>query len=84
MFPNFEMFCQVMDQCTENYECLVIHNNEKSNKLTDQVFWYKAEPHDDVRLGSKEFWDYDAQRGQEETQGGPEYQTQKYVVSKKY
>ena len=21
MFPNFEMFCQVMDQCTENYEC---------------------------------------------------------------
>ena len=42
MFPNFEMFCQVMDQCTENYECLVIHNNAKSNKLTDQVFWYKA------------------------------------------
>ena len=32
MFPNFEMFCQVMDQCTENYECLVIHNNAKSNK----------------------------------------------------
>ena len=24
MFPNFEMFCQVMDQCTENFECLVI------------------------------------------------------------
>ena len=22
MFPSFEMFCQVMDQCTENYECL--------------------------------------------------------------
>ena len=40
MFPSFEMFCQVMDQCTENYECLVINNNAKSNKLTDQVFWY--------------------------------------------
>ena len=39
MFPTFEMFCQVMDQCTENYECLVINNNAKSNKLTDQVFW---------------------------------------------
>ena len=24
MFPSFEMFCQIMDQCTENYECLVI------------------------------------------------------------
>ena len=33
MFPSFEVFCQVMDQCTENYECLVIHNNAKSNKL---------------------------------------------------
>ena len=42
MFPTFEMFCQVMDQCTENFECLVINNNAKSNKLEDQVFWYKA------------------------------------------
>ena len=38
MFPNFEIFCQVMDQCTENYECLVINNNAKSSKLEDQVF----------------------------------------------
>jgi hypothetical protein len=57
MFPTFEAFCQVMDQCTENYECLVINNNSKSNKLTDQIFWYKAEPHANFRLGSKEFWD---------------------------
>jgi hypothetical protein len=57
MFPTFESFCQVMDQCTENFECLVIHNNAKSNKLQDQVFWYKADPHGDFRLGSKEFWD---------------------------
>ena len=21
------------------------------------VFWYKADPHNDFRLGSKEFWD---------------------------
>jgi hypothetical protein len=57
MFPTFEAFCQVMDQCTENYECLVINNNSKSNKLTDQIFWYKAEPHANFKLGSKEFWD---------------------------
>ena len=35
MFPTFEAFCQVMDQCTENYECLVINNTTKSNKLQD-------------------------------------------------
>jgi len=57
MFPTFESFCQVMDQCTENYECLVINNNAKSNKLHDQIFWYKAQPHNDFKLGSKEFWE---------------------------
>jgi hypothetical protein len=57
MFPTFESFCQVMDQCTENYECLVINNNSKSNRLHDQVFWYKADNHGDFRLGSKEFWE---------------------------
>jgi hypothetical protein len=57
MFPTFESFCQVMDQCTENYECLCIVNNAKSNKLQDQVFWYKADGHNDFRLGSKEFWE---------------------------
>ena len=56
MFPSFEVFCQVMDQCTENYECLVIHNNAKSNKLEDQVFWYKAEMHPEFKIGAPEFW----------------------------
>ena len=61
MFPTFESFCQVMDQCTENYECLVISNNAKSNKLEDQIFWYKASAHGKFRLGSKEFWELSAQ-----------------------
>lgn len=58
MFPTFEIFCQVMDQCTENYECLVIYNNAKSNNIEDQVFWYKAEPHPDFRIGAPAFWKY--------------------------
>ena len=57
MFPTFESFTQVMDQCTENFECLVINNNSKSNKLVDQIFWYKAESHSNFKLGSKEFWE---------------------------
>ena len=57
MFPTFESFAQVMDQCTENFECLVVNNNAKSNKLQDQIFWYKAEHHSDFKLGSKEFWE---------------------------
>jgi hypothetical protein len=61
MFPTLESFCQVMDQCTENFECLVINNNAKSNKLQDQVFWYKADAHNDFRLGSKDFWELSKQ-----------------------
>ena len=56
MFPTFEIFCQVMDACTENFECLVIHNNAKSNKLEDQVFWYKAEEHPNFKMCDEHFW----------------------------
>lgn len=56
MFPRFEIFCQVMDACTSNFECLVINNNSKSNKIADQVFWYKAANHPDFRLCSPEAW----------------------------
>jgi len=56
MFPTFDYFCQIMDQCTENYECLVIHNGAKSNKIEDQVFWYKAAIQGDFRLCAPELW----------------------------
>ena len=68
MFPTFESFCQVMDQCTENYECLVINNNAKSNKLQDQIFWYKADPHGNFKLGSKEFWEISKNMGDGEAE----------------
>ena len=58
MFPSFDIFSQVMDQCTENYECLVIHNNAKSNKLQDQVFWYKADARPSFKIGSQNFWKF--------------------------
>ncbi len=66
MFPTFESFCQVMDQCTENYECLVIDNNVKSNQLQEQIFWYRAENHKDFKLGSKEFWELSKNLGSDE------------------
>ena len=58
MFPSFDMFATTMDQCTENYECLVIHNNAKSNKIEDQIFWYKADGHEDFKIGAQQFWDH--------------------------
>lgn len=60
MFPTFEAFCGVMDHCTNDYECLVIKNNSRSNHLFDQVFWYKAAPHENFRLGCRAFWERSA------------------------
>ena len=73
MFPTFESFCQVMDQCTENFECLVINNNSKSNKLQDQIFWYKASAHGDFRLGSKELWEMSKDLASSDDEEGDEY-----------
>ena len=56
MFPTYEFFCTVMDQCTENFECLVIDNNSKSSKLEQQAYWYKGSDHPDFRLGADILW----------------------------
>ena len=77
MFPTFESFCQVMDQCTENFECLVINNNSKSNKLHDQIFCYKAEPHADFKLGSKEFWELSKDFNSDDEDGTDNYDPDK-------
>ena len=74
MFPDFDSFCQVMNQCTENYECLVIDNNAKSNKLEDQVFWYKAAPRSDFRLCSPDFWAHSAAHSKDDAdEGGDDF-----------
>lgn len=43
MFPSFDMFNQVLKECTKDYGCLVIDNTTTSDRLEDQVFWYKAD-----------------------------------------
>lgn len=43
MFPTFDVFCQVFDQLTSDpFTCMVINNTVNSNKLDDQILWYKA------------------------------------------
>lgn len=42
--PTFKLFNQIMDKVTENYGVLVIDNRTQSNKLSDQIFCYRANP----------------------------------------
>lgn len=43
MFPTFEMFNQVLNECTKDYGCMVIDNTTSSDRLEDQVYWHRAE-----------------------------------------
>lgn len=56
MFPTFDCFNQTLDQTTENFECLVIDNTSRSNRLEDVAFWYKADSHAPFRVGNPQFW----------------------------
>eukprot|EP00899_Mesostigma_viride_P025128 jgi/Mesvir1/57/Mv18872-RA.1 len=50
--PTFEAFCEILDQCTQNYECLVVDHTSESNKIEDVIFWYKAPREHKFRIGS--------------------------------
>ena len=54
----------MMNSCTENYECLVLDNTSKSNKIEDVVFWYKARifTPGDFRIGNDQYWKCHSQK----------------------
>lgn len=59
VIPTFELFCQIMDQITNDYTALYIHNQTTSNRLEDCLFYYKAKPVPSTfKMGSKDFWKF--------------------------
>jgi hypothetical protein len=57
MLPTFDIFCSVLDQTTENYECLVVDNTSTSNKIEDCLYYYRAEDTPQpFTIGSRVFW----------------------------
>ena len=65
--PDFEMFCALMDQLTDNYSAMYIHNFTTSNNWQDCVFWYKAKPPpEDWKFGCPEYWEFHEARYNEE------------------
>jgi hypothetical protein len=55
MFPSFDIFQQVFNDITEDFGCMVINNRIHSKNITDKVFWYKAKPVPEFKLGSNKF-----------------------------
>lgn len=82
IFPSYEYFCKVLSSTTENYECLVIKNSGLSNKLCDQVFWYKAQIRSPFKMGSQEIWDLSSKMVFEDEDIFADEKTQKAAASK--
>lgn len=64
VIPDFTMFCEIMDQLTDDYTALYIHNATKSNKFEDCVFYYKADTGklQNFKMGSQDYWDFHNER----------------------
>lgn len=54
---KFKDFNTIMDECTKDYHCLVSDNTSLSNDIEDCIFWYKANPELEFKIGSKQVWD---------------------------
>lgn len=67
IIPTYELFCDIMEQLTEDYHAIYIHNATHTNKWQDCVFWWKAPlPPRGWKVGCPEYWDFHNARYNEE------------------
>lgn len=64
VIPDFGMFCDIMDQLTDDFTALYIHNATTSNRMEDCIFWYKADVSKlrDFNMGCMDYWEFHEER----------------------
>jgi len=63
IIPTYELFCDLMDQLTEDYHSIYIHNATRSNKWQDCVFYWKApRAPKGWKFGCPEYWKFHEDR----------------------
>lgn len=56
---SYKEFSDILDQCTQEYGCLVVKlSGSGSSKISDKFFWYKAERPSNFKVGSSKIWGY--------------------------
>lgn len=55
---TWELFNEIMDQCTNDFGCIVIDNLSKSPNIEDRVFCYRAKLHKAFRVGCRRYWKF--------------------------
>lgn len=68
IIPDFNLFCSILDQVTDDYTALYIHNRSKTNDWKDCVYWYKAPliNTDTFKFGCPEFRQFHEDRYNED------------------
>lgn len=63
IIPDFKLFCEILDQITDDYTALYIHNATRTNNWKECIFWYKAKKvPENFRFGCKEYWKFHEDR----------------------
>lgn len=64
IIPTYSLFCDIMNQITDDYTALVVCNNLQTNDWKDNVFWYRADVGklENFKLGSQHYWDFSNER----------------------
>lgn len=62
IIPSFKLFCQIMDEITNDHTCIYINNQTTSNNWQDCVYYYKAPIIEDFSFGCEEYWQMSDER----------------------
>lgn len=66
IIPDFNLFCEILDQITNDFTALYIHNATTTNDWKECVFWYKAveidKKYPDFKFGCPDFWKFSEDR----------------------
>lgn len=52
---SYENFCELMDQVTGDYTCLIFKKRTQSQNMEDNIFWFKTTPLQPWKFGCKEY-----------------------------
>lgn len=58
IFPTRELFEMAFAELTNDYGCMVINNNIRSNDITKKVFYFKASKTPNFKLGTQPYLKY--------------------------
>lgn len=55
VIPYFDMFDQIMRNCTEDFGCIIVDNKSTSYDIDKSIYWYRAPVYPHFTMGSTKY-----------------------------